>query len=107
VQSQAPGLPDSWNKQERTYDLLHGLELEYRLDRSKDLLPRNLHVVRYPGEDGRLEEEALFARPLATKLHLGALAHAAVDKRQDLLELGRVDLRTKAIIIGNKFKYNL
>lgn len=52
-------------------DLLLGLELGDRADRSEDLLLHNLHVIRDVGEDRGLDEVSFLAMALTTSLNLG------------------------------------
>ena len=74
--------------------LLHGGELEDALDRSEDLLPGDGHVVLHPGEDGGLDEVPPVPQPLPPALQLGSLRLPSRDERQNLVELGLVNLRS-------------
>ena len=65
-------------------DLHHGAE---------DLLGGDLHLVLHVGEDGRLDEIAFRAEPLAAADASGSLLLARLDVAEHLVELGLVDLR--------------
>ena len=63
----------------RRMAVLLGLELGDRADGAKDLFLHDLHVLADAGEDGRLDEVALFAVALAADFDLGALFPAGID----------------------------
>lgn len=56
-----------------------GLELGDGADGAEDLFLHDLHVLRDVGEDGGLDEVALFAVTPAARLHFGAFLFAGVD----------------------------
>lgn len=55
------------------------LELGDGADGAEDLFLHNLHVFRDAGEDGRLDEVALFAVALPADLDFGALLLTRID----------------------------
>ena len=55
------------------------LELGDGADGAEDFFLHYLHVFRHAGEDGRLDEVALFAVALAADFDFGALFPAGVD----------------------------
>jgi hypothetical protein len=63
-----------------------------RLDRAKDLLSGNLHVVPDLGKDGGLHVVALLPRPLAPNHQPCPLLHPAPDVGQDGVHLSLGDL---------------
>jgi hypothetical protein len=63
-----------------------------RLDRAKDLLSGNLHVVLDLGKDGGLHVVALLSRPLAPHHQPGPLLHPAPNVGQDGVHLSLGDL---------------
>mmetsp|Transcript_34092 Transcript_34092/g.61455 ORF Transcript_34092/g.61455 Transcript_34092/m.61455 type:complete len:545 (-) Transcript_34092:51-1685(-) len=80
--------------------LIEGAVLKDGLDGSEDLLPGDLHVVGDVGEDGGGDVVTLVADAAATDIQLGALGLSVLDVRQDLRELGVVDLRTLVVLAG-------
>ena len=74
--------------------LIFGLERLNHNERSKDFLPRGLHVVLGIGKDSRVDKVALLVRNLATQDQSGSLGFGRLDIAQDLFLLRLADLRT-------------
>ena len=62
-----------------TDGVVFGLELGNGADGTEDLFLHYLHVFRDAGEDGRLDEVALFAVALAANFNFGTLFLAGVN----------------------------
>lgn len=73
--------------------LIFGLERLDHDERSKDFLPRSLHVVLGVGKDSRVDEVALLIRDLAAQDQSGSLGLGRFDVAQDLFLLRLADLR--------------
>jgi len=74
-------------------DIILGLELADRADRSEDFFLHDLHVLADIGEDGGLDEVTFLTVALATGLDLGTSLLARLDIVHDSVELKLADLR--------------
>lgn len=97
-------------------DFLFGVESRQDDDRTKDLLPDDLHVGSDISEDcltsvhrsltrlftHRLDEEALLAVPLSTRNDLRSLLLAALDITHDTVILNLRHLRTLVRVRGER-----
>lgn len=83
-------------------DLFDGLELQDLHDGAEDFLFGDSHVVLDVREDGGLDEITFVTEAFSSGLQRGTLLLARLDERQDLVELGLIDLRT---VVGGQVQW--